>query len=99
VAWASVLSPELFSHENYRNYYRKAGHDSFKTSIRSRFKANHGGSSKPVRCGNPTLGRFDSGAAPLSRFWRVCADYDRCWIAFRPGVIFRSRPLKTAGER
>ena len=24
-------------------------------------------SSKPVRCGNPTLGRFDSGAAPLSR--------------------------------
>ena len=31
-------------------------------------------SSKPVRCGNPTLGRFDSGAAPLSRFWRVHAD-------------------------
>ena len=25
-------------------------------------------SSKPVRCGSPTLGRFDSGAAPLSRF-------------------------------
>jgi len=25
------------------------------------------GSSKPVRCGSPTLGRFDSGAAPLSR--------------------------------
>ena len=24
-------------------------------------------SSKPVRCGSPTLGRFDSGAAPLSR--------------------------------
>jgi hypothetical protein len=29
---------------------------------------------KPVRCGNPTLGRFDSGAAPLSRFSRVHAD-------------------------
>ena len=25
-------------------------------------------SSKPVRCGSPTLGRFDSGAAPSSRF-------------------------------
>ena len=32
------------------------------------------GSSKPVRCGNPTLGRFDSGAAPLSRLRRVHAD-------------------------
>ena len=29
---------------------------------------------QPLRCGNPTLGRFDSGAAPLSRFWRVHAD-------------------------
>ena len=27
-------------------------------------------SSKPVRCGSPTLGRFDSGAAPLSRLRR-----------------------------
>ena len=33
--------------------------------------------SKPVRCGSPTLGRFDSGAAPLSRFWRVHADRAR----------------------
>jgi len=35
------------------------------------------GSSKPVRCGNPTLGRFDSGAAPLSHFWRGHADCGR----------------------
>jgi hypothetical protein len=31
---------------------------------------------KPVRCGNPTLGRFDSGAAPLGRFWRVYGEMD-----------------------
>ena len=27
--------------------------------------------SKPVRCGRPTLGRFDSGAAPSNRIWRA----------------------------
>ena len=36
----------------------------------SRWRHSLAGSSKPVRCGNPTLGRFDSGAAPLSRLRR-----------------------------
>ena len=33
--------------------------------------------SKPVRCGSPTLGRFDSGAAPLSQSRRVDGPFIR----------------------
>ena len=47
--------------------------------------------SKPVRCGSPTLGRFDSGAAPLSRLRLPdvpCAD--------REGLFGEGeRPLET----
>ena len=52
-------------------------------------------SSKPVRCGSPTLGRFDSGAAPLSRFWRVDADRGQ----LEAGQAERDLPLKSAQVR
>ncbi len=54
--------------------------------------------SKPVRCGSPTLGRFDSGAAPLSRLRR--SDGPRG--AFRPldvgATAGRSRPPGAASR-
>ena len=51
-----------------------------------------------MRCGNPTLGRFDSGAAPLGRFRRVHAD--RGGQEFlsgraRSSAQVRSRPLES----
>ena len=59
---------------NYRNHYRAPHPHVRKIEDSCEFARYHSGSSKPVRCGSPTLGRFDSGAAPLSRFWRVRAD-------------------------
>ena len=53
------------------------------------------GSSKPVRCGNPTLGRFDSGAAPLgrSRFLETARGF---LVTTRRGMCL---PLETARDR
>ena len=52
----------------------------------------------PVRRGNRTLGRFDSGAAPLSRFWRVRAGrggLERPGGRVRSSVQVRSRPQES----
>ena len=38
-----------------------------RSRLESRLRPSLTEPSEPVRCGNPTLGRFDSGAAPLSR--------------------------------
>jgi hypothetical protein len=44
-------------------------------------------SSKPARCGNPTLARFDSGAAPLLAFRTT----------ERPWIPFESRRIRAGG--
>jgi hypothetical protein len=52
-----------------------------------------------VRCGNRTLGRFDSAAAPLSRSGlaaQLVAPPERLDL---PARIVRSSPVKTVGER
>ena len=48
-----------------------------------------------MRCGNPTLGRFDSGAAPLSCFWRVRPDTAGSSAGFAEPDL----PLKSAQDR
>ena len=64
-------------------------------------------SSKPVRCGNPTLGRFDSGAAPSSRLWRsraaggslsACAEYHEFRVALIMPAPGPGRPLAVKRE-
>ena len=58
-------------------------------------------SSKPVRCGNPTLGRFDSGAAPSSRLpfpQRARGFGDRSGHAGRKAAGDRWRPPETESD-
>ena len=54
-------------------------------------------SSKPVRCGSPTLGRFDSGAAPLSQF-RLATGPRRAVRVRAAWRGCRSRPLGAASQ-
>jgi hypothetical protein len=54
--------------------------------------------SKTVRCGSPTLGRFDSGAAPFSRFG-VSTALRRSARADPPEGEHRLRPPETASQR
>ena len=56
----------------------------------------HGEASKPVRCGNPTLGRFDSGAAPLGRLRLVQAVFNLLLRYSRPLMFVRWNPLESA---
>ena len=81
--------------KNCRKHYRAPGSLQCKTQSSCGFALNPSGSSKPVRCGNPTLGRFDSGAAPSSRFRRVHADRGLRWeraAAARCSAQVRSSP-------
>ena len=99
-ACATVLSPErgrpFDSRRDYRKRYRTPTPEVSKMARSSCLRGNHSGSSKPVRCGSPTLGRFDSGAAPLSQIWRVCADVRVLPWPEGPAPIFRSSPFKSA---
>ena len=99
LAWASVLSHE----PTWTRRARKLSQSLSRTRLASAeidlfkpFPPNHSRSSKPVRCGNPTLGRFDSGAAPSSRFWRVRADRGSLGAACRARLKRETHPLRWA---
>ena len=55
-----------------------------------------GPSSKPVRRGNPTLGRFDSGAAPSGQISHGRAPSERLRSLCGSPSLLRSDPLETA---
>ena len=49
-----------------------------------------------MRRGNPTLGRFDSCAAPLSQKWPICRTLEAWGRAPIGGLVVRSDPPKSA---
>ena len=95
LASESLPEPQEQAAEKLSQSLSRTTPNTSESNVSSRFRRNHSGSSKPVRCGNPTLGRFDSGAAPSSRFWRVRGDRCRFGLSLgqrRSSAQVRSRP-------